>query len=127
MFTKFRTPTPEPEAMVLKVLLVLLSVFAPVPSKAKPWPLLVMAPLRVRAPAPLKRVALVRLTEPDKLLVPVEAVKVPPLKVNASAPTVTPRKSSVAPLATVVPPEVAPKPDAWLMAKVPAETVVAPL
>ena len=108
-------------------MLVLLSVLAPAPSKAKPLLLLVMAPLSVRAPAPPMLLALVKLTAPDKLLAPVEANKLPPLKVTASEPTLTDRKSRVAPLATVVPPAISPKPAALVMAKVPADTVVAPV
>ena len=65
-------------------------------------------------------------TVPDKLLVPVDAAKVP-LKVNASAPTVTFCRSRVAPLATVVPAAVVPKPASLLTAKVPALTVVGPV
>ena len=66
-------------------------------------------------------------TVPDKLLVPVEVESVPPLRVIASAPTVTPFISRVAPLATVVPLATSPKPVALLIANVPAETVVAPV
>ena len=66
-------------------------------------------------------------TVPDKLLVPVEVAKVPPFKVMASAPMVTACKSSVAPLATVVPAAVVPNPEALVIAKVPADTVVAPV
>ena len=66
-------------------------------------------------------------TPPDRLLLPDVVANVPPLSVMASAPTMTPCKSSVAPLATVVPLAVVPNPDALVMAKVPAETVVAPV
>ena len=66
-------------------------------------------------------------TVPDRLLVPVVAVSVPPFKVRASAPTVTPCKSSVAPLATLTPPALVPSPVAWLMANVPSLTVVLPV
>ena len=66
-------------------------------------------------------------TEPDKLLVPVEAAKVPPLRVMDSAPTATPCRSSVAPLATVVPAPVPPRPLALVMAKVPTLMVVSPV
>ena len=68
-----------------------------------------------------------RVTDPVKLIVPVEEAKVPPFRVMASAPAVTPRRSSVAPLATIVPAPVPPKPLAWLMAKVPALMVVVPV
>jgi hypothetical protein len=68
-----------------------------------------------------------KLTAPDKEDVPVDADKVPPFKATASAPTATPCRSKVAPLATVVPPLVAPKPAALVTAKVPAETVVVPV
>ena len=57
----------------------------------------------------------------------VTSFKVPPAKVTASAPTATLYRSKVAPLLTVVPPAVVPKPVLWLMSKVPADTVVLPL
>ena len=86
-----------------------------------------MAPLSVRVPAPPTLLALVKLTAPDKLLLPEDADRVPPLSVIASAPTVTACKSNVAPLATVVPLAVVPKPAALVMAKVPALIVVPPV
>ena len=64
---------------------------------------------------------------PDNELEPLLTLNVPPLTVIVSAPTVTPRKSSVAPLATVVPPAVSPRPVALVIANVPALTVVVPL
>ena len=106
-----------------------------------------MAPLKVSVPAPvlvsvllpevipdkvncvpatLTVLAAAIETLPEKLLVPVDAAKVP-LKVNASVPTVTFCRSSVAPLATVVPAAVVPKPASLLTAKVPALTVVVPV
>ena len=66
-------------------------------------------------------------TAPDRLLVPVEVASVPPLSVTASLPTATACRSKVAPLATVTPPAVVPKPAALLMARVPASMVVAPV
>ena len=64
---------------------------------------------------------------PDRLLVPVLVRSVALLpRVMASAPTVTFCRSSVAPLATVVPAAVLPSALAWVMASVPAVTVVAP-
>ena len=78
-------------------------------------------------PATLTELLAVMVTPPDKLLVPVEVAKVPPWSVMASAPTAAPRRSSVAPLATATPPAVVPKPLAWLMARVPALMVVAPV
>ena len=68
-----------------------------------------------------------RLTVPDSELVPVLVARVPPLRVMASAPRAAPWRSSVAALATVVPPAVVPRPAALLTARVPAETVVAPV
>ena len=78
-------------------------------------------------PATLAALSALMVTVPDKLLVPVEVATVPPLSVMASAPTAAPRRSRVAPLATVVPAAVVPNPDAFVMAKAPAETVVAPV
>ncbi len=78
-------------------------------------------------PATLAVLPAVMATVPDKLLVPVEVAKVPPLSVMASAPIAAPCKSSVAPLATVTPPAVVPKPVALLVARVPALMVVAPV
>ncbi len=98
-----------------------------------PTPVLVSVPLPEVIPDKVSCVpstftvlAAARLTEPDKLLVPVDAAKVP-LKVNASEPTATFCRSRVAPLATVVPAAVVPKPASLLTAKVPALTVVGPV
>ena len=66
-------------------------------------------------------------TVPERLLVPVLVSKVPPLMVNASAPTLILRISSVAPLAIVVPAAVVQRADALVIAKVPALTVVLPV
>ena len=69
-----------------------------------------------------------RSTVPDKLPVPDWSRSVPPFKVIASAPTLKPTvKNRLAPLATDVPAPVPPNPDALVMAKVPADTVVAPV
>ena len=64
---------------------------------------------------------------PLKLDVPVEAAIVPPFSVMASALTATFCKSNVAPLATVTPPAVVPRPVALVTAKVPALTDTAPV
>ena len=78
-------------------------------------------------PATLAVLLDVMVTAPDKLLLPEDADRVPPLSVIASAPTVTACKSNVAPLATVVPLAVVPKPAILVMAKVPADTEVIPV
>ena len=57
----------------------------------------------------------------------VTSLKVPPAKVIFSAPIATLYRSKVAPLLTVVPPAVVPRPALLLMSKVPADTVVVPL
>ena len=80
-----------------------------------------------RVPATLAVLSALIATAPDKLLVPVEAAMVPPLRVMASAKTAAPCRSSVAPLATEVPAEVAPRPAALVTAKVPALTLVVPV
>jgi hypothetical protein len=49
------------------------------------------------------------------------------LSVTASAPTATLRISSIAPLATVTPPATVPRPEIWLMARVPSLIDVAPV
>ena len=77
-------------------------------------------------PATLAELLLLKFTVPDKLEVPDEVESVPPPSVMASAPRVTFCRSSVAPLATVVPLATSPKPAALVIANVPAETVVAP-
>ena len=100
----------------------------PVPVLVRPKPTPDTTPDKVSCvPATVAMLLAVMVTAPDKLLLPVDADKVPPLSVIASAPTVTPCKSRVAPLATVVPAAVVPKPAALVIAKVPAETVVPPV
>ena len=100
----------------------------PLPVLVRPKPIPDTTPDSVNCvPATLTLLSALMATVPDKLLVPVEVAKVPPWSVMASAPTATPCKSSVAPLATVVPAAVVPNPDALVMAKVPADTVVAPV
>ena len=78
-------------------------------------------------PATLMVLSAPSVTAPDKLLVPVVVANVPPFRAMASVPTTAPCKSRVAPLATVTPPAVVPRPVAWVMAKVPAVMVVAPV
>ena len=68
-----------------------------------------------------------RLIGPVMLLSPVLADKVPPFKLIGSATPVTPRRSSVPPVLTVVAPEVVPKAAASVMAIVPPLILVAPL
>ena len=72
----------------------------------------------------IKVLSAVNVMLPAKLLV--TSLSVPPAKVIASAPTVTLCRSKVAPLATLVPPEVAPKPLLFVTRTVPALMVVAP-
>ena len=67
-----------------------------------------------------------RVTAPARLLVPVLVLSVPPLRLKTSAPTAMFWRSSVAPLATVVPAAVPPKALAFLAASVPALTAVRP-
>ena len=64
-------------------------------------------------------------TAPAKLLVPVLALSAPPLSVSGRALTVTPRKSSMPALATVMP-DVLPNPSLLLTASVPLVTVTGP-
>ena len=100
----------------------------PLPVLVRPKPTPDTTPDKVSCvPATLAVLSALMATVPDKLLVPVEVAKVPPLSVMASAPTAAPRRSRVAPLATVVPPAVVPNPDALVMAKVPADIVVVPV
>ena len=69
-----------------------------------------------------------KVTAPDKLVVPDVRASVPPFKVTASAPMLTPPGNcSLAPLATVVPLDVSPKPCAVVIAKMPPDTVVTPV
>ena len=120
-----------------------------VPAEIVVLPVYVLPPLSMTAPEPVlvkpfppemipERVSCVPATEnvlplaPNEIaplseLVPVEVAKVPPLMVTASSKTTTPCKSSVAPLAIVVPPAVVPRPVAFVMARVPAETIVVPV
>ena len=110
-----------------------MKVLAPV-RMARPEPVLVrpkVAPLtmppRVSCVPPTFRVLEAPSeTAPPRLLVPDDVASVPPLSARVSAPTSTPRRSSVAPLATVVPAAVVPRPVAAVMASVPTETVVDP-
>ena len=110
-----------------------MKVFAPV-RIATPAPVLVrpkVAPLMMPpsvscVPATLSVLEAPNETAPVRLLVPVEAMSVPPLSASVSAPTSASRRSSEAPLATVVPAAVVPRPESSVTAKVPAETVVAP-
>ena len=100
----------------------------PLPVLVRPNPIPDTTPDSVNCvPVTLTALSAFMATVPDKLLVPVEVAKVPPLSVRASAPRVTPLRSSVAPLVTVAPPATSPKPAALVMAKVPADTVVVPL
>ena len=100
----------------------------PLPVLVRPKPVPDTTPDKVSCvPATLAVLLAVMVKAPDKLLLPVDADNVPPLSVMASAPIVTPLRSSVAPLATVVPPATSPKPALLVIAKVPAETVVAPV
>ena len=100
----------------------------PVPVFVRPKPVPDTVPDKVNfVPATLAVLSAVSATDPDKLLVPVEAAKVPPFRVIASAPTNAPCRSSVAPLATVVPEPVPPKPVALVIARVPALMVVSPV
>ena len=66
-------------------------------------------------------------TTPARLLVPVLVLSVAPLSVKASAPTVMFCKSSVVPLASVVPAAVVPKALALVAISLPALTVVVPV
>ena len=94
-----------------------------------------MPPLRVSVPASeLMREAEARVTAPARALSPEKLRRAPaeetpvPSSVTASAATVMPPKSrSSAPDATDVAPAEAPRPEAWLTASTPAETVVAPV
>ena len=119
-----------------------------VPALTARSPVKVLAPFRMARPAPdlvspkvapltmPPRVSCVpptfrvleapSVTAPPRLLVPVDVASVPPLSARVSAPTRTLRRSSVAPLATVVPAAVVPRPAASVTASVPAVTVVAP-
>ena len=100
----------------------------PLPVLVRPKPIPDTTPDSVNCvPATLTALSALMATVPDRLLVPVDVEIVPPLMVKASAPTETPWRSRVAPLATVVPAAVVPNPDALVMAKVPADTVVAPV
>ena len=83
-----------------------------------------MAPLRVIAPAPPTPLLSSRVTEPDKVLLPVEAVKEPPSKITGLE-RLTFCRSSALPLFTVM--------DAkfgivlLVIANVPAFTVIVPV
>jgi len=66
-------------------------------------------------------------TVPERVLVPVLVFSVPPLSIMASAPTLTPWRSRLAPLATVVSASVVPNAAAFESPSVPALTVVAPV
>ena len=68
-----------------------------------------------------------RLIAPVMLLLPVLADNEPPFKLIGSATPVTPRRSSVPPVFTVVAPEVAPKAAASVMAIMPPLMLVAPV
>ena len=104
------------------------STAVPLPVLVNPNPVPEMTPVKFsEVPATLKVLLEPKEMVPDRLLLPVDAERVPPLRVTDSAPTVAPRKSSVAPLATVTPPAVVPKPVEVLSASVPALTVVAPV
>ena len=74
-----------------------------------------------------KVLAAPKLTAPAKLLLPVDTLSMPPFSVKASAPTVTPFKSSTVPLATVTPPALAPKPLLWVTSSVPLFSVTLPV
>ena len=65
LFVTFNAPTAAPVAMELKVLAVLLSVLAPEPNSANPYPLLVMGPLRVTSPTPPMLLLTARLMLPE--------------------------------------------------------------
>ena len=135
VFTMVSAPNPLPVAMLRIALLVLLSVIALSPIRAKPWVLDVIAPEIVIAPVELPILEMLpKVTAPAYVAaVALELVKAPaastpaPFRVKASAPlTFSPLRSSVAPLATVVPDATVPNALAWPSLRVPDVTVVVP-
>ena len=78
-------------------------------------------------PATLTLLFAAKTTSPARLQLSVVAARVPPCKVTVSAPTAIPFRSSTAPVATLTPEAVEPRPAAWLSTSVPALTTVAPL
>ena len=108
--------------------LALLKVSVPEPVFVMPTPVPEITPDNVNfVPVTAIVLSLPKVTAPLNELVPVLVINVPPFNVTASAPTLTPCKSKVAPLATVVPPAVVPNPLACVTTNVPPLIVVVPV